>query len=205
MPHYKLTYFELRGLGEVARLIFAQAEVPYEDNRMKMDSTDWKAEAPFGQLPILEVDGVKIAQSCAIARYLARQYGLAGQNPIEEAQVDSLADALKDYFNEARDFFMVAFGMKQGDKEKLHDELLVPAAKKFYPALEKFLEKSGSGFLVGKSVTWADLYIADYLETFREMAPKTFKDHPELLKWIDHVLNLPKIKKWIEERPKSIR
>jgi glutathione S-transferase len=32
--------------------------------------------APFGQLPILEIDGgVKIAQSCAIARYLARQYG----------------------------------------------------------------------------------------------------------------------------------
>jgi glutathione S-transferase len=31
--------------------------------------------APFGQLPLLEVDGVTIAQSAAIMRYLAHQHG----------------------------------------------------------------------------------------------------------------------------------
>ncbi len=30
---------------------------------------------PFGQLPVLEVDGVIIAQSHAIARFLAREFG----------------------------------------------------------------------------------------------------------------------------------
>jgi glutathione S-transferase len=42
MPHYKLTYFDIRGFGEGARLIFAQAGVKYDDVRMDMKSTDYK-------------------------------------------------------------------------------------------------------------------------------------------------------------------
>ena len=50
----------------------------------------------FGQVPILEIDGTPIAQSNAAARYLARKYGLAGQNELEEAQADMYVDCLSD-------------------------------------------------------------------------------------------------------------
>ena len=43
MHTYKLTYFDLRGLGEMIRLTFAQAGVKFEDHRVQMDSTDWKS------------------------------------------------------------------------------------------------------------------------------------------------------------------
>ena len=43
------------------------------------------------QVPYLEVDGQRLAQSQAIARYLARKYNLAGQTAWEEAQVDAIA------------------------------------------------------------------------------------------------------------------
>ena len=33
------------------------------------------AEMPFNQMPVLDVDGKKIPQSLAIARFLAKQYG----------------------------------------------------------------------------------------------------------------------------------
>jgi len=35
-------------------------------------------EMPFGQVPVLEVDGKMLCQSHTIARYLARQHNLAG-------------------------------------------------------------------------------------------------------------------------------
>lgn len=52
---------------------------------------------PFGQVPVLEVDGSKfLAQSHTIARYLARQHGLAGQNDWEQAQADMYVDCIYD-------------------------------------------------------------------------------------------------------------
>ena len=34
MPHYKLTYFDLRGRAEATRIAFAYAGVEYEDVRL---------------------------------------------------------------------------------------------------------------------------------------------------------------------------
>jgi len=44
MPNYKLTYFEMRGRGEIVRLVFAAAGVHYEDHRI--DMSDWPAMKP---------------------------------------------------------------------------------------------------------------------------------------------------------------
>ena len=69
---YELTYFDARGRAEISRLIFAAANVEYKDTRV----TDWPAgkdQTPLGQLPYLTIDGnLRIPQSIAIARFLAR-------------------------------------------------------------------------------------------------------------------------------------
>jgi hypothetical protein len=56
MVQYKLIYFNLRGRGEVARLIFKYGKQNFEDARVK--SGDWpqlKILSPTGKLPILEI------------------------------------------------------------------------------------------------------------------------------------------------------
>ena len=53
----------------------------------------------FGQLPVLEVDGVQLGQSMAIARYLARKYNLAGKTDLEMAQADMVVDCVQDALN----------------------------------------------------------------------------------------------------------
>ena len=55
-------------------------------------------ELRFGQLPMIEIDGETIYQSLAINRFLARKYGLAGRNAIEEANVDMIVDCINDAF-----------------------------------------------------------------------------------------------------------
>lgn len=51
---------------------------------------------PYGMLPVLEIDGKPIGQSNAVARYLARQLGLAGKDEWEALQCDVLVDTLGD-------------------------------------------------------------------------------------------------------------
>ena len=52
---------------------------------------------PFGQVPVLEVDGSKmLAQSHTIARFLARQHGLAGQDEWEQSRADMYVDCIYD-------------------------------------------------------------------------------------------------------------
>ena len=51
---------------------------------------------PFGQVPVLEVDGKKIHQSNAISRYLAKQYGLMGKNDWENLEIDATIDTIQE-------------------------------------------------------------------------------------------------------------
>ena len=95
MPSYKLTYFNGRGRAELSRLIFAAAGVQFTDERV----TNWptgKEDAPLGQLPYLTVDGVKLPQSLSIARYLAKQFKLAGADDLAQAKADAIVDTLND-------------------------------------------------------------------------------------------------------------
>merc|ERR1711983_4010 len=83
MPNVKLTYFNLRARGEPCRLLLAYGGIKYEDERIPppWDPTStWstlKPTTPFGQLPILNWDGVEICQSMASARFIAREGGPA--------------------------------------------------------------------------------------------------------------------------------
>ena len=45
---------------------------------------------PFAELPALEVDGQTIVQSLAIARFIAKKHGLAGNGDFEEGDEEDL-------------------------------------------------------------------------------------------------------------------
>ncbi|GMR35086.1 hypothetical protein PMAYCL1PPCAC_05281, partial [Pristionchus mayeri] len=91
MPAYKLYYFGIRGLGELVRQTLTLAGVEFEDIRVD-NWKEFKGQTPFGQMPVLEVDGKQIPQSFAIARYVAKLHGLAGKTPFEAAWIDAIAD-----------------------------------------------------------------------------------------------------------------
>merc|ERR1711913_29669 len=92
-PKVKITYFNLRGRAEPSRLLLAYGGIKYEDCRVTpafQDPTEWQAlkpKTPYGSLPLLEWDGTCIAQSMAVARFIAREVGLAGRCNMESAQM----------------------------------------------------------------------------------------------------------------------
>merc|ERR1712038_626196 len=96
----KLIYFDMQGRAEFSRLLLAQAGVQYEDKRISQ--AEWeklKPTMPFAELPALEVDGQTIVQSLAIARFIAKKHGLAGNGDMEAAKADMIVDGCSDFIN----------------------------------------------------------------------------------------------------------
>ncbi|XP_066289584.1 glutathione S-transferase 1-like isoform X2 [Branchiostoma lanceolatum] len=109
MPNYKLIYFEARGRAEPARLLFAAGGLQYDDVRLTREQwKELKPKTPMGQLPILEVDGTEICQSKAIARLIAKEVGMAGKTPLEQARADMIADTVDELAAPCQTFYTLA-------------------------------------------------------------------------------------------------
>ncbi|CAF3453115.1 unnamed protein product [Rotaria sp. Silwood1] len=203
MSTYKLYYFNGRGRAEVARLIFAAASQKYEDIRYERD--EWpshKDETPLGQIPVLEFDGVKLPQSMAIARFLAKQFQLAGKDNFEQAKVDAVADTLSDV---VAAFVPIRREQDEAKKPELIKKFQTEELPKHLKNLEVLGKLYGNGghFFVGNHLTWVDLYFYDLGETLLGLAATGLDTHPWLKQNRAEVEKQPKIAEYLKNRPKT--
>uniref|UniRef100_A0A914XTW4 glutathione transferase n=1 Tax=Plectus sambesii TaxID=2011161 RepID=A0A914XTW4_9BILA len=196
----------MRGRGETARLIFAQAGVDYTDHRF--GSEEWKeikGDMPFGQVPVLEVDGTEIAQSTAIGRYLANEFGLAGKNKLEAARADMFVEVIEEARSKYIPWVHVLIGWKQGDKDELFNQIVEAAYKTPAAVFEKYLKQNGTGWIVGDSLTWADLVAAEYFDKGMVYGrPDVLDGFPFVKALTIRVFELPNIKKYLATRPPAL-
>uniref|UniRef100_A0AC34FPA8 Glutathione S-transferase n=1 Tax=Panagrolaimus sp. ES5 TaxID=591445 RepID=A0AC34FPA8_9BILA len=205
MVVYKLTYFNLRGNAEAIRLMFHYLEVPFEDIRIDTSNAEiwekFKPTTPQGKLPFLEVDGVIIPQSYAIARFIARKYNLAGKNDLEAAQIDALADFLRDMqYDHFAPYMYVMQGYDEGDKDKLREEVFLPAVKQNCEYLIKTLKNANSGFFMPSGITWVDFVISQYLNQVRRYDKECFENYPELISHMEIIHGFPQLQDYLEKR-----
>jgi glutathione S-transferase len=203
---YKIIYFQGRGRAEVMRLIFAVAGVDYTDERVDFGAglAAVKPLAPFGQLPLLEVDGKMLCQSNACARYLARQFKLAGKTDLEQAQADMIVDCLEDALKPIFAFtFETKDETKKAEQKKKFLEEQLPQHLTY---LDNLLKKNHGGdkFFVGTELTWADLALINYLSwiDIAEGSARLAK-YPKVKALRERVEALPKVAAWIAKRPQS--
>ncbi|KIH60341.1 hypothetical protein ANCDUO_09414 [Ancylostoma duodenale] len=86
-------------------------------------------------------------------------------------------------------------------QDKLFKEVFLPARDKFFGFMTKFLKESKSGYLVGDSLTFADLYLAETSAEFAKDFPSTYDGFPEVKAHAEKIRSIPALKKWIETRP----
>jgi len=198
----KLYYFNSRGRAEGCRYVLAQTGIDYDD--VRMDKADWpafKPKTPQGKVPVLDDDGKMLGQSVAIGRYLARKHHLAGENVWESALCDMYVDQLGDIGPKLRPARMAA---NKDDKVKAKEEmdnLMKEAMPDFLKTFEKALTENGSGWLVGKQVTWADLFVAEMMARTAEFIPTLLDAYPHLKAFVAKVHALPAIKAYVDQRP----
>ncbi|CAF0964177.1 unnamed protein product [Rotaria sordida] len=203
MSIYKLFYFNLRARAEISRLIFAAAGQKFQD--VRYERNEWlshKNEMPLGQVPVLEFNGTKLPQSLSIARFLAKQFQLAGRDNFEQAKVDAVIDTINDAM-------MIFMPIRRQEDEMKKKELM----KKFFAdQLPKHLKNleilgklygDGGPFFVGNHLTWADLYFYDILETLLYANENCLNNYAWLKQNRVEVEKQPKVAEYLNNRPKS--
>ncbi|XP_077302870.1 glutathione S-transferase-like [Arctopsyche grandis] len=199
----KLTYFNLRALGEPIRMILTYNGIKFQDIRLDRFGKDWiekKSTFPMGQLPLLEIDGIALHQSKVICRYLAKKSDLYGKNERESAQIDIAVDIIYDLIMKMRVLRDISDPSAQETKYEEFKNTSIP----FYLSNLDNIAKSYSGYLGCSKLSWADFYFTgaiDYLENLCRI--KFRDDYPNLKKVIQNVTEEPKLKEYLSKRTNS--
>jgi hypothetical protein len=93
----KVTYFDGRGRAEVLRFALGGAGVYFENvlikDRYAMEELLASDKLKYGQVPLLETaSGMCLVQGGAQLRWIAREFGLYGENNNEAAQIDMIVE-----------------------------------------------------------------------------------------------------------------
>nr|AGU68336.1 sigma class glutathione S-transferase [Sinohyriopsis cumingii] len=201
MRTYRLTYSDIRGRAELARLVFVAAGESFEDRRVSREEwAELKKETPFGQIPVLEVDGKPLAQSYAIARFLGREFGLAGSSNWESAQIDQVMDLVEDL---RRELLKVIFEKEPDKKKDLEQKLQDEVFPKFIVFFQKLLENTGGQYFVGSSLSLADLAVLDLFDTPLQMYPSLLDKSPALQAHRKLLESSPKLDEYLKSRKKT--
>eukprot|EP00933_Yihiella_yeosuensis_P013151 TRINITY_DN12319_c0_g3_i1.p1 TRINITY_DN12319_c0_g3~~TRINITY_DN12319_c0_g3_i1.p1 ORF type:complete len:250 (+),score=60.68 TRINITY_DN12319_c0_g3_i1:56-805(+) len=202
-----LKYFPITGRAEPIRLALLLGKFQYYDHRLT--GNEWleteKAKTPFGQLPVLVVEGKQLAQTKAILRYIGKISPYKGsylypQDPLLAAKVDEIMDAFDDLW------ILLAPTYRIEDKEQqaaARQRLFAEGgeAAAMVQMFEKILQQSSSGYVVSEAgLTVADLMYFSFLNTIRSgfvdgLTPSLFNpsDHPRIMKHKELIASIPEI------------
>jgi glutathione S-transferase len=164
---YRLFYWRLRGRGEQVRLLLNELEQDYEDVYITKDAEfpRLKLEGPgtlyFGSVPMLEDGDFKLVQGPVIMNYLARKHGLMP----DDLQAAARAEAMVLGAEDMRMAYFRLLGDGERAAEKRAKFVDGEWRSRWLTAWEGLLDLNGdNGYLVGSSLTQADLAVWDALD-----------------------------------------
>ncbi|XP_061210936.1 glutathione S-transferase-like [Neopsephotus bourkii] len=194
----KLHYFNGRGRMESIRWLLAAAGVEFEECFLetKDDLTKLQKDGSllFQQVPMVEIDGMKMVQSRAIGNYIAAKYNLYGKDLKERALIDMYVEAIID-LNE----LLMTHTLQPEDKKQQHLANLVDkASNRYFPVFEKVLKDHGQDFLVGNQLSKADVQLLESLLMAEECKPDILAKFPLLQSFKARISNIPTIQKFLQ-------
>lgn len=192
-----LTYFGIPGRAEASRIALRTAGIAFNDVRLTFP--EWGAikptVQPWGQLPMLEVDGDKLYQSNAILIYLGKITGFYPKELKDEAKVLELLCGLEDVLSP----FAASNSITDpNEKIKARAALVAPGGKVF-GELSKVNNFIGDKkFVVGNSLTVADFALFSLLGLlssglFDGIPIALIKEFPNLDVYRKQIASIPEI------------
>ncbi|XP_019376136.1 PREDICTED: glutathione S-transferase 3-like isoform X2 [Gavialis gangeticus] len=194
----KLYYFNGRGKMESIRWLLAATGVEFEEElletREQYEKLLQDGALMFQQVPMVEIDGMKLVQTRAILNYIAATHNLYGRDLKERALIDMYVEGTTDLMQL---IIMFPF-LSAEDKEKQHALIVQKATNRYFPAYEKVLRDHGQDYLVGKQFSWADVHLFEAILMVEEKKYDVLSEFPQLQMLKARISNMPRIKKFLE-------
>ncbi|XP_026311258.1 glutathione S-transferase A1 [Piliocolobus tephrosceles] len=194
----KLYYYNARGRMESTRWLLAAAGVEFEEKFLKsaedLDKLRNDGYLMFQQVPMVEIDGMKLVQTRAILNYIASKYNLYGKDIKERALIDMYAEGIADL---GEMILLLPFCQPEEKDAKL--ALIKEKTKnRYFPAFEKVLKSHGQDYLVGNKLSRADIHLVELLYYVEELDSSLISSFPLLKALKTRISNLPTVKKFLQ-------
>ena len=157
MTQLKLSYFDMHGgRAEPVRLALAIGGIAFEDHRFAFpEFAEIRKTVPFGQVPVMHVNGALVTQSDAILRYAGKLAGLYPTDAYQALLCDEVA-----YVVEENGVKMGPTFRMTGEEQKAARLALVNGSIPVYLAwLQTQLMANGGEYFADKRLTVADLKV----------------------------------------------
>ncbi|EAX04384.1 glutathione S-transferase alpha 2 [Homo sapiens] len=194
----KLHYSNIRGRMESIRWLLAAAGVEFEEKFIKsaedLDKLRNDGYLMFQQVPMVEIDGMKLVQTRAILNYIASKYNLYGKDIKEKALIDMYIEGIADL---GEMILLLPFSQPEEQDAKL--ALIQEKTKnRYFPAFEKVLKSHGQDYLVGNKLSRADIHLVELLYYVEELDSSLISSFPLLKALKTRISNLPTVKKFLQ-------
>ncbi|XP_045165161.2 glutathione S-transferase Mu 3-like [Mercenaria mercenaria] len=197
----ELGYWKIRGLAQPIRLLLTYVEEEFQDTMYEQgDAPDYSREAwtsvkpkfaeqlDFPNLPYYIDGDVKITQSNAILKHIARKHNMDGETIRDKAIVDMLLDQAMDLRN----------GVVRLCYNKDYDKLKADYFKNVQAQLAAFEKKLGNNsWFVGEKITVVDFPMYELLEQHTRMKPDSLDAYPKLTAFLQRFQKLPNVKEYL--------
>ncbi|KAI6071535.1 Glutathione S-transferase-like isoform X2 [Aix galericulata] len=194
----RLTYINGRGRMEPVRWLLAAAGVEFEENfvetKEQLEKLVKGGDLLFQQVPMVEIDGMKMVQTRAILSYIAGKYNLYGKDLKERALIDMYVEGITDLMQMVLMFPFTPAEAKAKSLASIEEK----ATKRYFPVFEKILKQHGQDFLVGNRLSWADVQLLEAILAVEEKVPAVLSGFPQLQAFKTKMSNVPTIKKFLQ-------
>ncbi|XP_055354082.1 glutathione S-transferase-like [Paramacrobiotus metropolitanus] len=189
-------YWEIRGFVMPIRYLLEYVGQEYEFKSYNLnDQNEWRQNdkqnlgLEFPNLPYFIDGDLKITQSNAIVRYLARKHGLIAKNDEDALEQDTIDGIVWD--------LMVQWSWLCYFTPDFDKELQTYRSGKLMPVLQQ-LDKhlQNRDYCVGNYLTYTDFGLYERLDGNNELFPNILDDYPNVKKFHERIGNLKGIKEF---------
>jgi glutathione S-transferase len=216
---YELYYWpSIQGRGEFVRLALEASGADYVDvaresgrgmgvaAMMRLLDANNLDRPPFAP-PFLRTGKLMIGQTANILHYLGPRHGLAPSSEAGRLWAHELQLTIVDFLDEVHDtHHPIATSLYYQEQlleaKRRTKHFLAERIPKFLGYFENVLNNNGTGYSIGRSLTYVDLSLFQIVAGLRYAFPKTMarteRKYPHLIALHDRVVQRPSVASYLE-------